>query len=345
MKIWEELVGDYNITDEVYSKVMGVCSDWVSKKLTRGENAGPLPNGAKDIVNFLILKKQNPHQHSTSLPWQVYVLGCNFESFELLHNVYKDPFTIGVVVLDGAHGVEGMKWDSIKFGSLLATLLKMTSEPKQFMLLSFLTRRQMASLEDALEKMSCRYNMSIGSVDFLPKANNIAIGAIDSFIILTLITMEKNFINYDRYVNNVNKPCILDYEEVDEEDNAEDIEEDQRATKALLKRKKHVINTTIKAFNDLHEVVLDVFSCGLASKVAVANHYKTIAIVCNIEEQREVEASCWRSYESIKPNSNLQEDPLVEPQIPELPLEGLEESSQDIASLIMKERMKVTSGV
>ena len=39
-------------------------------------------------------------------------------------------------------------------------------------------------------------------------------------------------------VNNVNKPCILEYEEVDEEDNAEDIEEDQRATKALLKRKK-----------------------------------------------------------------------------------------------------------
>lgn len=86
-KTWEELVGDYDITNEVYSKIMGVCSDWVSKKLTRGENAGPLPNGAKDIANFLIGKKQNPHQHSTSLPWQVYVVGCNFEYFELLHNV------------------------------------------------------------------------------------------------------------------------------------------------------------------------------------------------------------------------------------------------------------------
>ena len=91
--------------------------------------------------------------------------------------------------------------------------------------------------------------------------------------------------------------------------------------------------------------MLDLFLCGLASKATVANHYKTIVIVCNTEEQREVEASCWRSYESIKPNPNLQEDPLVEPQILELPLEGLEESSQDIASLIMKERMKVTSGV
>ncbi|MCO5584369.1 hypothetical protein L7F22_038295 [Adiantum nelumboides] len=292
LKTWEELVIDFDITEDAYSKILGVCSDWVQKKLTRGADAGPLPNGAKDIVTFFLRKKENPHESSSTLPWRVYVVGCNLEALELIHNVYKDPITIGVVVLDAEHGVEGMKWDSFKFGRLVSSLLKMTCDPKQFVLLSFLTRRQMATFEDALEGMKCKYTMLVGSVDFLPASNHFALGAIDTFVVLTLINMEKHFINLDRYVNNVNKPCILDNTIVDEGEKGKGLEEDQQLARAILKKKKHVINTTINAFNDEHEVVLDVFACGLASKVALLNHKKTIAVVCNTQEQRDVEAIC-----------------------------------------------------
>ncbi|MCO5569559.1 hypothetical protein L7F22_023274 [Adiantum nelumboides] len=305
---------------------------------------GPLPNGAKDIVTFFLRKKENPHESSSTLPWHVYVVGCNLEALELIHNVYKDPITIGVVVLDAAHGVEGMKWDSFKFGRLVSSLLKMTCDPKQFVLLSFLTRRQMATFEDALEGMKCKYTMLVGSVDFLPASNHFALGAIDTFVVLTLINMEKHFINLDRYVNNVNKPCILDNTIVDEGEKGKGLEEDQQLARAILKKKKHVINTTINAFNDEHEVVLDVFACGLASKVALLNHKKTIAVVYNTQEQRDVEAICWRAHARTKPNGDPQENH-VEPQILEIPPQGVEESSQDLASIIMKERMKTTSGV
>ncbi|MCO5590388.1 hypothetical protein L7F22_044358 [Adiantum nelumboides] len=322
----------------------GVCSDWVQKKLTRGADAGPLPNGAKDIVTFFLRKKENPHESSSTLPWRVYVVGCNLEVLELIHNVYKDPITIGVVVLDMAHGVEGMKWDSFKFGRLVSSLLKMTCDPKQFVLLLFLTRRQMATFEDALEGMKCKYTMLVGSVDFLPASNHFALGEIDTFVVLTLINMEKHFINLDRYVNNVNKPCILDNTIVDEGEKGKGLEEDQQLARAILKKKKHFINTTINAFNDEHEVVLDVFACGLASKVALLNHKKTIAVVCNTQEQRDVEAICWRAHARTKPNGDPQENH-VEPQILEIPPQGVEESSQDLASIIMKERIKTTSGV
>ncbi|MCO5614391.1 hypothetical protein L7F22_068671 [Adiantum nelumboides] len=325
-----------------FVKENGVCSDWVQKKLTCGADAGPLPNGAKDIVTFFLRKKENPHESSSTLPWRVYVVGCNLEALELIHNVYKDPITIGVVVLDAAHGVEGMKWDSFKFGRLVSSLLKMTCDPKQFVLLSFLTRRQMATFEDALEGMKCKYTMLVGSVDFLPASNHFALGAIDTFVVLTLINMEKHFINLDRYVNNVNKPCILDNTIVDEGEKGKVLEEDQQLARAILKKKKHVINTTINAFNDEHEVVLDVFACGLASKVALLNHKKTIAVVCNTQEQRDVEAICWRAHARTKPNGDPQENH-VEPQILEIPPQGVEESSQDLASIIMKERMKTTS--
>ncbi|MCO5578447.1 hypothetical protein L7F22_032289, partial [Adiantum nelumboides] len=308
----------------------GVCSDWVQKKLTRGADAGPLPNGAKDIVTFFLRKKENPHESSSTLPWRVYVVGCNLEALELIHNVYKDPITNGVVVLDAAHGVEGMKWDSFKFARLLLSLLKMTCDPKQFVLLSFLTRRQMATFEDALEGMKCKYTMLVGSVDFLPASNHFALGAIDTFVVLTLINMEKHFINLDRYVNNVNKPCILDNTIVDEGEKGKGLEEDQQLARAILKKKKHVINTTINAFNYEHEVVLDVFACGLASKVALLNHKKTIAVVCNTQEQRDVEAICWRAHARTKPNGDPQENH-VEPQILEIPPQGVEESSQDLA--------------
>ncbi|MCO5585911.1 hypothetical protein L7F22_039845 [Adiantum nelumboides] len=275
LKTWEELVIDFDITEDPYSKILGVCSDWVQKKLTRGADAGPLPNGAKDIVTFFLRKKENPHEYSSTLPWRVYVVGCNIEALELIHNVYKDPITIGVVVLDAAHGVKGMKWNSFKFGRLVSSLLKMTCDPKQFVLLSFLTRRQMATFEDALEGMKCKYTMLVGSVDFLPASNHFALGAIDTFVVLTLIDMEKRFINLDRYVNNVNEPCILDNTIVDEGEKGKGLEEDQQLARAILKKKKHVIvNTTINAFNDEHEVVLDVFACGLASKVALLNHKK-----------------------------------------------------------------------
>ena len=258
--------------------------------------------------------------------------------------MYKDPITIGVVVLDAAHGVEGMKWDSFKFGRLVSSLLKMTCDPKQFILLSFLTRRQMATFEDALEGMKCKYTMLVGSIDFLSASSNFALGAIDTFVVLTLVNMEKHFINLDRYVNNVNKPCILDNTIVDEGDKVNDLEEDQQLARAILKKKKHVINATIKAFNDEHEVVLDVFACGLASKAALFNHKKTIAVVCNTQEQRDVEAICWRAHARTKPNVDPQEDH-AEPKILEIPPQGVEESSQDLASIIMKERLKVTSGV
>ncbi|MCO5586460.1 hypothetical protein L7F22_040400 [Adiantum nelumboides] len=260
LKTWEELVIDFDITEDAYSKILGVCSDWMQKKLTRGADAGPLPNGAKDIVTFFLRKKENPHESSSTLPWRVYVVGFNLEALELIHNVYKDPITIGVVVLDAAHGVEGMKWDCFKFGRLVSSLLKMTYDPKQFVLLSFLTRRQMATFEDALEGMKCKYTMLVGSVDFLPASNHFALGAIDTFVVLTLIDMEKHFINLDRYVNNVNKPCILDNTIVDEGEKGKGLEEDQQLARAILKKKKHVINTTINAFNDEHEVVLDVFA-------------------------------------------------------------------------------------
>ncbi|MCO5586769.1 hypothetical protein L7F22_040711 [Adiantum nelumboides] len=342
LKTWEELVIDFDITEDAYSKILGVCSDWVQKKLTRGADAGPLPNGAKDIVTFFLRKKENPHESSSTLPWRVYVVGCNLEALELIHNVYKDPITIGVVVLDAAHGVEGMKWDSFKFGRLVSSLLKMTCDPKQFVLLSFLTRRQMATFEDALEGMKCKYTMLVGSVDFLPASNHFALGAIDTFVVLTLINMEKHFINLDRYVNNVNKPCILDNTIVDEGEKGKGLEEDQQLARAILKKKKHVINTTINAFNDEHEVVLDVFACGHASKVALLNHKKTIGVVCNTQEQRDVEAICWRAHARTKPNGDPQENH-VEPQILEIPPQGVEESSQDLASIIMKERMKTTS--
>ena len=344
LKTWEELVIDFDITEDAYSKILGVCSDWVQKKLTRGADAGPLPNGAKDIVTFFLRKKENPHESSSTLPWRVYVVGCNLEALELIHNVYKDPITIGVVVLDAAHGVEGMKWDSFKFGRLVSSLLKMTCDPKQFILLSFLTRRQMATFEDALEGMKCKYTMLVGSIDFLSASSNFALGAIDTFVVLTLVNMEKHFINLDRYVNNVNKPCILDNTIVDEGDKVNDLEEDQQLARAILKKKKHVINATIKAFNDEHEVVLDVFACGLASKAALFNHKKTIAVVCNTQEQRDVEAICWRAHARTKPNVDPQEDH-AEPKILEIPPQGVEESSQDLASIIMKERLKVTSGV
>ena len=131
---------------------------------------------------------------------------------------------------------------------------------------------------------------------------------------------------------------------MDEGEKGKDLEEDHRLARAVLKKKKHVINTTIKVFNDEHEVVLDVFACGLASKAALLNHKRTIAVVCNTQEQRDVEAICWRAYEKGKPNLDSQENH-VEPQILELPPQGVEESSQDIASIIMKERMKITSGV
>ncbi len=344
LKTWEELVIDFDITEDAYSKILGVCSDWVQKKLTRGADAGPLPNGAKDIVTFFLRKKENPHESSSTLPWRVYVVGCNLEALELIHNVYKDPITIGVVVLDAAHGVEGMKWDSFKFGRLVSSLLKMTCDPKQFILLSFLTRRQMATFEDALEGMKCKYTMLVGSIDFLSASSNFALGAIDTFVVLTLVNMEKHFINLDRYVNNVNKPCILDNTIVDEGDKVNDLEEDQQLARAILKKKKHVINATIKAFNDEHEVVLDVFACGLASKAALFNHKKTIAVVCNTQEQRDVEAICWRAHARTKPNVDPQEDH-AEPKILEIPPQGVEESSQDLASIIMKERLKVTLGV
>ncbi|KAI5064418.1 hypothetical protein GOP47_0021088 [Adiantum capillus-veneris] len=109
LKTWEKLANDYGANDEVYAKILGVCSDWVSKKLTRGADAGPLPSVAKDIVSFLIGKKKNPLQSTTRLPWYVYVVGCSLETFDPMHNAYRDPVTIGVVVLDAAHGVEGMK--------------------------------------------------------------------------------------------------------------------------------------------------------------------------------------------------------------------------------------------
>ncbi|MCO5603593.1 hypothetical protein L7F22_057744 [Adiantum nelumboides] len=222
LKTWEELVIDFDITEDAYSKILGVCSDWVQKKLTRGADAGPLPNGAKDIVTFFLRKKENPHESYSTLPWRVYVVGCNLEALELIHNVYKDPITIGVVVLDAAHGVEGMKWDSFKFGRLVSSLLKMTCDPKQFVLLSFLTHMRMATFEDALKGMKCKYTMLVGSVDFLPASNHFALGAIDTFVVLTLINMEKHFINLDRYVNNVNKPCILDNTIVDEGEKGKD---------------------------------------------------------------------------------------------------------------------------
>ncbi|MCO5553142.1 hypothetical protein L7F22_063123 [Adiantum nelumboides] len=65
-KIWDELVIDFDITEDAYSKILGVCSDWVQKKLTRGADAGPLPNGAKDIVNFFLRKKENHHESSST---------------------------------------------------------------------------------------------------------------------------------------------------------------------------------------------------------------------------------------------------------------------------------------
>ncbi|MCO5596736.1 hypothetical protein L7F22_050804 [Adiantum nelumboides] len=290
LKAWEDLVLELNINEDAYAKILGVCSDWVSKKLTRGADAGPLPNGAKDMVNFLIRKKENSHHSSSTLPWNVYVVGSNFEAFEVIHNVYKDPITIGVVVLDATHGVEGMK--------------------------------QMATLEDVLEGMKCKYIMQVGSVDFLPASNNFALGAIDTFVVLTLVNMEKNFTNLERYVSNAKKPCLLDNTIVDGEDNDKDIEEDQQVSRAILKKKKHVINTTIKAFNDEHEVVLDIFACGLASKIALANHRKTVAVVWNSEEQRDVEAIFGRAHEKGKSNSHIQEAH-AESQIPKLPLEGV----------------------
>lgn len=343
MKNWEDLVAEYEITNEVYTKILGVCIDWVSKKLTRGADAGPLPSGAKDVVNFLIGKKQDPLHSSTSLPWQVYVVGCNLEAFDLIHNVYKDPITIGVVVLDAAHGVGGMNWDSIKFGKVVFTLLKMTCEPKQFILLSFLNRRQMAIMEDALENLPCKYHMQVGSVDFLPIEKSFAFGAMESFVALTLVTMEKSFINLDCYVGNANKPCLLDNEAIEKE--GDDGELDKEQNMAILRKKKKVIKATIKAFNDAHEVVCDIFSCGLASKVALGHHMKTIAVVCNSQEQREIEAACWRVHESAKPKESAQEVLPNGAKALDLPLEGVEESSQDIASLIMKERLNAPAGV
>lgn len=350
MKSWEDLVAEYDITNDVYTKILGVCSDWVSKKLTRGADAGPLPNGAKDIVNFLIGKKQDPLHSSSSLPWQVYIVGCNLEAFDLIYNVYKDPITIGVVVLDAAHGVGGMTWDSIMFGKVVFTLLKMTCEPKQFILLSFLNRKQMAAMEEALENLSCKYHMQVGSVDFLPMAKNLAFGAMDSFVVLTLVTMEKSFINLDRYVGNSNKPCILDNESIEaihnnKEGKDGELEEEQTIAKAIFRKKKKVIKATIKAFNDAHEVVCDIFSCGVASKLALEHRMKTIAVVCNSQEQREIEAACWRAHERANPPTSAQEVPPIGVLALDLPPEGVDESSQDITNIIMKERLKATSGV
>ncbi|MCO5581501.1 hypothetical protein L7F22_035386 [Adiantum nelumboides] len=218
----------------------------------------------------------------------------------------------------------------------------MTCDPNQSILLSFLTRRQMATFEDAVEEMKCKYTMLVGSIDFLSACNNFALGAVDTFVVLTLINMEKHFVNLDRYVKNVNKPCILDNTIVDERDKGKDLNKDQRLARGILKKKKHVINTTIKAFNDEHEVVLDVFACGLASKAALFNHKKTIAVVCNTQEQRDVEAICSRAHARTTPSVDSQENH-VEPQILEISPQGVEESSQDLASIIMKERMKCTS--
>ena len=68
------------------------------------------------------------------------------------------------------------------------------------------------------------------------------------------------------YVSNAKKPCLLDNASVDGEDIGKDVEKYQLVARAIVKKKKHVITTTIKAFNDQHEVLLDVFSCRLASK-------------------------------------------------------------------------------
>lgn len=71
-----------------------------------------------------------------------------------------------------------------------------------------------------------------------------------------------------------------------------------------------VIKATIKAFNDAHEVVCDIFSCGVASKLALEHRMKTIAVVCNSQEQREIEAACWRAHERANPPTSAQEVPL-----------------------------------
>ncbi|KAI5064417.1 hypothetical protein GOP47_0021087 [Adiantum capillus-veneris] len=104
------------------------------------------------------------------------------------------------------------------------------------------------------------------------------------------------------------------------------------------------MKSTIKAFNDDHEVVFDVFACGLASKVALENNLKTIAVVCNSQEQREVEAACWRTHERTNPHKSSQGVPLAIDAIT-IPTtkEVMEESGQDMESLIMKEKLKSSS--
>ena len=103
-KAWEDLVLESDIDEDDFAMILGVCSHQILKKLTCGTNAGPLPNGAKDMVNFLIGKKKNLLLSSNTLPWNVYVFGYDLEDFEVIHNVYKDPIAIGVVVLYAAHG-------------------------------------------------------------------------------------------------------------------------------------------------------------------------------------------------------------------------------------------------
>ncbi|KAI5054201.1 hypothetical protein GOP47_0030906 [Adiantum capillus-veneris] len=117
--------------------------------------------------------------------------------------------------------------------------------------------------------------------------------------------MEKNFVNLDQYVNNINKPWILDSDSLEKEEGLkEDGDEHKNFIKSVLIRKKRVMKSTIKAFHDDLEVVFDVFGCGLASNVALENNLKTIAVVCNSQEQREVEAACWRTHERTNPHQS-----------------------------------------
>ncbi|KAI5071983.1 hypothetical protein GOP47_0012089 [Adiantum capillus-veneris] len=202
----------------------------------------------------------------------------------------------------------------------------------------------MADLEDSLEQMPCKYIMQVGSIVFLPKVESLGFEAIESFVALMLVTMEKNFVNLDRYVNNINKPWILDSDSLEKEEGLEeDGDEHKNFIKSVLRRNKRVIKSTIKAFNDDHEVIFDVFACGVTSKVTLENNLKTIAVVCNSQDQSEVEAACWRTHERTNPHQGV---PLAIDAITITKKEEvMEESRQDMASLIMKEELKTSSGV
>ena len=279
---WAQILLLYDIKDHVYNALLKMCESWIKDKLAASKATPQFPLKARAYIEWITNLSKDQLSSTLDLPWKVHTVNLHIEGEFFLKRYYENPISIGLCIIDSTEGsAKSMQWSESIFIELLSGIMRITggSTHAQYVLLAFLSFDDVVHLKGALKKVGRWNKLFMGGLDYVQEAP--CTGGIEVFSVLVFVSQDDCFEGYSDFVN---EKLVLDAGSFElSYDSVKDLSviDYQRV------KKSHVIKNCIKRYcmGDLR--LIDMFSNGYVSEIALLQKREIICIVQSIQERKD----------------------------------------------------------